>query len=97
MHFLLVARSRALQIAHFGEQPCWTSIRPDRMRLRSYRDLSERDGYPTWSADGARIAFHTRRDGNWEIYIMQADGSNQVNLTNNPAYDSMPHWSAVQE
>ena len=31
-----------------------------------------------------RIAFETFRDGNWEIYVMNADGSNPVNLTNTP-------------
>src|SRR5205085_11253026 len=35
----------------------------------------------------ARIAFSSFRDGNFEIYTMNADGSNQVNLTNNPASD----------
>ena len=41
----------------------------------------------------ARIAFKSDRDGNSEIYVMDADGSNQVNLTNNPATDSIPSWS----
>jgi len=32
---------------------------------------------PTWSPDGSRIAFLTDRNGPWEIWIMNADGSNQ--------------------
>ena len=40
-----------------------------------------------------RIAFASKRDGNFEIYIMNADGSKQTNLTNNPAYDNCPSWS----
>lgn len=39
------------------------------------------------------IAFESDRDGNLEIYSMAADGSNQVNLTNNPADDTDPVWS----
>ncbi|MCK4324384.1 MAG: PD40 domain-containing protein, partial [Armatimonadetes bacterium] len=39
------------------------------------------------------IAFETDRDGNREIYVMEADGSNQTNLTNNSAYDEQPAWS----
>jgi serine/threonine protein kinase len=41
-----------------------------------------------------RIAFESFRDGNWEIYVMNADGSNQTRLTNNPAADDrFPSWS----
>ena len=32
-----------------------------------------------------RIAFVSSRDGNWGIYMMNADGSNQTRLTNNSA------------
>jgi len=40
-----------------------------------------------------RIAFHSDRDGNREIYVMNTDGSGQTNLTNNPADDWGPSWS----
>src|SRR3989304_2986660 len=39
-----------------------------------------------------KIAFHSDRDGNYEIYAMNADGSGQTNLTNNPASDGGPAW-----
>jgi len=41
----------------------------------------------------AQIAFTSKRDGNYEIYVMDADGNNQRNLTNNPAGDMDPAWS----
>jgi Tol biopolymer transport system component len=51
------------------------------------------DEYPAWSPDGTRIAFHSYRDGNWEIYVMNADGSGQTRLTHNPGEDTYPVWS----
>lgn len=39
------------------------------------------------------IAFQSERDGNAEIYVIRADGSGQMNLTNNPAADVAPAWS----
>jgi Tol biopolymer transport system component len=41
----------------------------------------------------ARIAFTSDRDGNGEIYAMNADGSGLTRLTNSPAFDSSPTWS----
>jgi hypothetical protein len=40
-----------------------------------------------------KIAFMSDRDGNSEIYIMNADGSGQTNLTNNPNDESVPSFS----
>ncbi len=49
--------------------------------------------YPSWSSDGKRIAFHSDRDGNLEIYTMAADGSDVVRVTNNPdAFDVFAAW-----
>lgn len=47
-----------------------------------------------WSPDGAQIAFQTMKDGNFEIYVMDADGSHLSNLTNDPANDYWPSWVA---
>ena len=49
---------------------------------------------PAWSPAGKFITFATNRDGNHEIYRMDAaDGGNQVNLTNSPGTDIHSHWS----
>jgi len=45
------------------------------------RDCPDRDGYPRWSPDGTRIAFHSRRTGSFRIYVMSADGSGQRQLS----------------
>ncbi len=51
-------------------------------------------GFPYFSPDGKMIVFVSGRDGNGEIYIMNADGSGQINLTNNPADDFNASWSS---
>jgi hypothetical protein len=43
---------------------------------------------------GQKIVFATDRDGNLEIYVMNADGSGQTNLSNNPASDIHPNWTS---
>ena len=48
------------------------------------------NAFPYFSPDGKRIAFQSDRDGNWEIYLMDVDGTQQVRLTNNQAHDEMP-------
>ena len=53
----------------------------------------------TLNAQGAptlaetRIAFTSDRDGNTQIYTMNADGTGVTRLTNNGAFDSSPNWS----
>jgi len=51
-----------------------------------------RDDRPTFSPDGKKIAFASNRDGNWEIYVMNADGTGQTRLTNSPGADYYPCW-----
>ena len=45
------------------------------------------------TADTMKIAFTSDRNGNFEIYVMDADGTNPVRLTKNPASDNSPTWS----
>jgi tricorn protease-like protein len=48
------------------------------------------DQNPSWSPDGTKIYFDSTRDGNLEIYVMNADGSGQTRLTDHPAIDAIP-------
>ena len=51
------------------------------------------NGISQFSPDGNRIIFTSNRDNNYELYIMNSDGSNPFNLTNNQAIDFMPRFS----
>lgn len=52
---------------------------------------------PAKAPETAKIVFTSRRDGNFEIYIMNLDGSNQKNLTQHRAKDASPVWSPTGE
>ena len=56
------------------------------------------DAMPAWSPDGTKIAFvsaNRPEHGDEEIYVMNADGSNQVNLSRNVATDRDPDWQSL--
>ena len=59
-----------------------------RLTFRQQYDVS-----PAYSPDGNRIAFTSHSDGNWEIYMMNSDGSRQIRLTRDTADDGDPTWS----
>jgi len=49
--------------------------------------------FPQWSYDGKRIAFTSDRDGDPEIYVMNADGTNPRRLTHTLGRDAHPFFS----
>ena len=51
------------------------------------------DGWPTWAPDGGRIAFESDRSGNWDIWVMNPDGTGLTNLTQSPEDELYPAWS----
>ena len=48
---------------------------------------------PAWSADGTRIAFASNRDGNYNIYVMNINGTGVTRITTEPRDDRYPAWS----
>jgi hypothetical protein len=61
----------------------WLTIKdtPEQLKLR--KEL----------AGVGKIAFASNRDGNWEIYVTNPDGSGQKNLTNQSGWDIYPRWT----
>lgn len=48
---------------------------------------------PAWSPDGKQIAFTSTRDGNQEIYVIDASGQNLKRITQDPGLDAHPTWT----
>lgn len=48
---------------------------------------------PSWSPDGTQILFTSFRDGDPDLYVMGADGTHAVPVTDNEEFDSSADWS----
>ncbi|MEW5870834.1 MAG: DUF5050 domain-containing protein [Chloroflexota bacterium] len=76
-------------------------INPDgsgQVRLTSNQaNAVANDQFADWSPDGSQIIFSSDRNGNWDLYVMNADGSDQRQLTSSPDWEVFPAWSPDDE
>lgn len=70
------------------------TVRPDGSELAQLTHNEwEWDKHPSWSPDGSQIVFWSNRgSARGQIWVMNADGSNQRNLSNNEFNDWDPVW-----
>jgi Tol biopolymer transport system component len=74
----------------------WQGYFPGRMELSKKLTVRAKEGFLAHgvATQVSRIAFASNRDGwDFEIYVMNADGSGQTQLTDNDAFDAYPAWS----
>jgi Tol biopolymer transport system component len=79
-----------------GKGDIWIMNPDGNEKTRVTFDDKNYDYHPAWSPDGKYIAYAKTSDkntGNWELYVISADGTEQARLTNHPARDSFPDWS----
>ena len=94
------AQAQITFVSHRDGNPEIYVMDADGDNQRRLTNNRHEDWNPSWSPDGKRIAFVSHRDGHvidglptHEIYVMDADGGNQQNLTNDPNNDWEPSWS----
>jgi Tol biopolymer transport system component len=87
----------------------WTMSATDGMARTNLSNDPDSNVDPAWSSDGTRLAYVRQPDnpprcrkpcervnvGNGEIWVMNADGTGQVNITNNLAFDGDPDWQSL--
>jgi serine/threonine protein kinase len=52
---------------------------------------------PRFSTDGKKVAYHSTRTGNSEIWLHGLDGGPEVRFTDHPGWDLYPDWSPDDE
>src|SRR5881296_2600705 len=85
---IVVASSRT------GRFQLYAAERANLAQLRKIMDDTAVATEPAFSPDGSRIAFTSTRDGQPEIYIMDADGTSAARLTNSPGADGDASFTA---
>jgi len=76
-----------------GRYQLYAAERANLAQLRKVMDDTATATEPAFSPDGSRIAFTSTRDGQPEVYVMDADGTNVARLTNSPGLDGDPSFS----
>lgn len=86
----------AIEELGYANYNLYTSEPDGSNRCNLTQSLLTRYESPDWSPDGARLAFTAAPDsGNFELFVMDADGGNLQQLTDDGAEISWPSWSPV--
>ena len=54
---------------------------------------TDQAAHPDWSPAGDEIVYQRNENGNWNLWLVQADGRNDHRLTSSPNLEGLPAWS----
>ena len=60
--------------------------------LVTLTDDEFRNDSPAWSPDGEKVVFYSNRSGNYDLWIINTDGTDLTQLTDDPFFDLYPNW-----
>ncbi len=73
--------------------PCGLFVMSADPGVHPFQQLTDHKEDTAPAAYGERVAFMSNREGTWEIYIVNLDGTGLRRLTSNAANDGLPTWS----
>ncbi len=90
----VIASTGDLWIIPVSPETCRPTGSPERI-FEQPGEGGRREGYcfPSWSPDGEKLAFMSKKSGNLDIWIIPATGGAPVQLTHNPNPERFPNWS----
>jgi uncharacterized protein YjdB len=89
---IIVASSRGARASNTPRFQLYAVERSNLAQLSKLTPDTASASDPAFSPDGSRIAFVSQRDGNAEIYVMNADGTGSTRITNDPQPDGRPSF-----
>ncbi|MDA2922479.1 hypothetical protein MYX07_04415 [Patescibacteria group bacterium AH-259-L07] len=87
------------QISYFsvgkGEKPTIFVMDKDGMKSIALTnpDVDEASRQASWSPDGKQFVYSSKKSGNFDIWIMDVDGRNKMQMTSIPGDEAKPVWS----
>jgi Tol biopolymer transport system component len=84
---LVFASTRHSRFSHLYMKPIESTT------LTQLTDESANDAQPVFSPDGRRVAFTSDRAGQWDIWIIDLNGHNAIQVTQSPMVELHPSWS----
>ena len=75
-----------------GDDEDLFAVAPNGTGLRQLTDNAADDGPPTWSPDGTRVAFASDRDGDYDLFVLDAETGSERAVTTGVWADEGPAW-----